>query len=179
MRYHGPMAAYPSFRLGVLVLLPLAAAACGGNTTSANLPSIANPLDAERGDAVHQLNLLRQMSGVPQVTDCFSLNVSASAHSDDMRDNNYLAEAAPDGSTVRTRACMAGYTPACAGTIPMAELIALGYATGADTINQWAADATSGPILVNPALLWIGVGRAIGADAQRWTLDMAAPWCPE
>jgi uncharacterized protein YkwD len=174
--------ARPSLSSAILLLVPLAAVACGGNTTSANLPSIANPLDAERGDAVHQLLALRAMAGVPPVTDCFSLNVSASAHSDDMRNQDYLSDVAPDGSTVRTRACMAGYTAACGGaTIPMAEVVALGYATGTDTVNQWAADPKSGPILVNPALLWVGVGRAIGADAQRWTLDMSSvddPSCP-
>jgi uncharacterized protein YkwD len=168
------MRAAPSFLAPLLLALPLALTACSGNTTASDLPSIANPLDTDRSDAMTQLNVLRQGAGVPLATNCFSLNVSASAHSDDMRDNDYLAETAPDGSTVRTRSCSAGYEPGCVASTPMAELVAQGYATGEDTVNQWAADTTSSPILINPALVWVGVGRSIGATAQYWTLDMGA-----
>ncbi len=165
-----------------LLALSLGLAACSGSTTSANLPSIANPLDSDRDDVMAQLNVLRLAAGVPIANDCYTLNISASAHSDDMRDNNYLSDVAPDGSTVRTRACSAGYEAACgAATIPMAELVAQGFATGEDTVNQWAADMTSDPILINAQLTWVGVGRSIGATAQYWTLDMASvddPSCP-
>ncbi len=174
------MAAAPSFLLSsLLVSLVLAVAACSGSTTASDAPSIANPLDSERGDAVNQLNVLRQAAGVPLATDCFSLNVSASAHSDDMRDNDYFAETSPDGGTVRTRACAAGYQPGCSASTPMAELVAQGYATGEETVNQWDAPMPAGmtdsaAILTNPVLIWVGVGRSIGATAQYWTLDMAA-----
>jgi len=174
MRYRRVMAAAPSFLLSALhhsLSLPLGA--CGGSTTASDAPSIANPLDADRSAAVHQLNVLRQMAGVPLATNCVSLNVSASAHSDDMRNNGYLNDVAPDGSTVRTRACTAGYAPGCVASTSMAELVAEGYASGEDTVNQWDADPTSGPLLVNPGLVWVGVGRAIGATDQYWTLDMA------
>jgi uncharacterized protein YkwD len=162
------------FRSAVLVLFS-ALAACNGSTTATGGLSPANPLDSEESAAILQINAIRMMASVPQVTVCFSLNVSASAHSDDMRDNNYLAEVSPaDGSTVRTRACKAGYTPSCSGNIPMAELVAEGSGTGAETVAQWATDTTAGPILVQKDLVLAGIGRSIGVDNERWTLDLAS-----
>jgi uncharacterized protein YkwD len=166
------MPSRPSFLLPALLL---ALPACSGTTAASDAPSIANPLDSERGDALNQLNTLRQMAGVPLATNCFSLNVSASAHSDDMRDNDYLSDTAPDGSTVRTRACSAGYAPACDGTTTaMAELVASGSATGQETVGQWAGSTMSAPLLVNSALVWVGLGRSIGATDVYWAMDMAA-----
>jgi uncharacterized protein YkwD len=168
------MPPWPSFSRSAAVLLPLVLAACNGSTTAVGGPSQANPLDPEENAAIAQVNVLRVMAGAPQVTVCASLNVSASAHSDDMRDNNYLAEMSPDGSTVRTRACKAGYTPSCTGNLPMAELVAEGSGTGAETVAQWANDATAGPILVQKDLVVAGIGRSFGVDNERWTLDFAS-----
>jgi uncharacterized protein YkwD len=165
----------PCFR-SVLLVLPLALAACNGTT---GLPAtIANPLDPERAAAVAQLNAIRASAGVSQLTVCASINVSASAHSDDMRDNSYLAEVAPDGSDVRSRACSAGYSAACGSTIPMAELVAEGYSSGAQTMAQWQADATSGPILTKPGMTVVGMGRSLGADNVFWTLDLSSATDP-
>jgi uncharacterized protein YkwD len=160
--------------------LPLALAACNGTTTAYGGPSQANPLDSEENDVLLQLNILRSQKGVSQVAVCFSLNVSASAHSDDMRDNMYLSDVSPiDGSTVRTRACKAGYAAACPpATIPMAELVAEGNGTGAMTLAQWATDTTAGPILTEAPFVEAGVGRSIGADNERWTLDLASVMDP-
>jgi uncharacterized protein YkwD len=168
------MSPRPSFssRAAVLVL-PLALAACNGSVAAGG-PSSPS-LDTEELAALAQINVLRGTAAVPLVTACTSLNVSASAHSDDMRDNGYLAEMSPvDGSTVRTRACKAGYAPSCTGNIPMAELVAEGSGTGAATVAQWAMDGTAGPILVQKDLVLAGIGRSIGADNERWTLDLAS-----
>jgi uncharacterized protein YkwD len=166
----------PCFR-SVLLVLPLALAACNGTT---GLPAtIANPLDPERAAAVAELNSIRASAGVSQLTVCASLNVSASGHSDDMRDNNYLAEVSPlTGSDVRTRACSAGYNTACASSNPMAELVAEGYSSGAQTITQWQADATSGPILTKAGMTVVGMGRSVGADNVFWTLDLSSATDP-
>jgi uncharacterized protein YkwD len=166
----------PSFR-SVLLTLPLALAACNGTT---GLPATeANPLDAERASAVQALNALRASAGVSQLTVCTSLNVSASAHSDDMRDNNYLAETSPStGTNVSSRACSAGYGAACGTSIPMAELVAEGYSSGDETVNQWKADATSGPILTKPGMVVVGMGRSLGGDNVYWTLDLSSAMDP-
>ena len=70
-----------------------------------------------------------------------------------------------------TRACKAGYTPACGDGL-MAEVIASGSEDPQHTVGQWKADATAGPILVNPGLTMIGVGRTFREDASPiWTVD--------
>lgn len=155
-------------------ILPLALVACTGNTTAVGGPSPTS-LDDQEKDAIAQLNLLRGQAGLsPVLAVCTSLNVSASTHSDDMRDRQYLSDMAPDGSTVRTRACAAGYTPACSGSIPMAELVAEGYGTGAETVTQWSNDPTAGPITRQSGFLVVGIGRSIGTDNERWTLDLSS-----
>src|SRR4051812_30636236 len=112
-----------------LALLAFALVACG-STDLPSGPSEANPPDVEESSVLFSLNELRGMSGIAPVAVCSSLNVSASTHSDDMRDQMYLSDMAPNGSTARQRACTAGYTPACTGSLAMAELVASGNATG-------------------------------------------------
>jgi uncharacterized protein YkwD len=168
----------PSFRT-VLLALPLALAACNGSTAIPDGVSPANPLDSEEQAALLQINSLRTAAGVSQLAGCASLNTSASAHSDDMRNNGYLAEVSPlDGSDVRSRACSAGYQAACGSMNPMAELVAEGYSSGNQTVSQWEADGTSEPILVKAGMVVVGIGRSLGADNVYWTLDMSSAMDP-
>jgi uncharacterized protein YkwD len=169
-----------SFR-AVSLALPLALAACNGGTTVPNGPTQANPItvDPERVSAIQQLNTIRAMAGVSQVAVCSSLNVSASAHSDDMRDNGYLAEISPiTGTNVSSRACAAAYAPACGSPPPMGELVAEGYFSGIETVTQWQMDPTSQPILVKPGMVVAGVGRSQGAQNVYWTLDLSSAMDP-
>src|SRR5262249_9218430 len=92
----------------------------------------------------------------------------------DMRDNEYLSDMSPSGTTVRTRACSAGYAPSCAGAPPMAELVAEGSGTGAETVMQWQTDAVAGPILVQVDLFVVGIGRSQGVNNEYWTMDFAS-----
>jgi uncharacterized protein YkwD len=157
-----------------LVALTSALAGCSGATACDCGPTPPNPLDAEENAIVQDLNIARGMAGAPAVTVCKSLNVSATRHSDDMRDNNYLGMTSPNGSDVRARACMAGYTPACATTIPMAELLAEGNGTGDSTYMQWAGDPNATMHLLEKDLIVVGLGHSIGLNNQYWTLDMAS-----
>jgi uncharacterized protein YkwD len=172
----------PSLCAPLALALAAALAGCSGNAVCVCGPSIANPLDADEDAIVQQLNIARSAAGVGPVTACVTLNVSAAAHSDDMRDNDYLSDVSPvDGSTVRTRACAAGYKAACGTTIPMAELVAEGNGTGDETYQQWADDAMSSPILVEKEYLVVGVGQSRGLQNEYWTLDLASvddPSCP-
>ncbi len=169
---------WSSLSRAAAALLSLALVACG-STTAAGGPSQANPLDPEESAAVAKVNSIRMAANVPLLTPCTSLNVSASAHSDEMRDNGYLSDVSPvTMSTVRTRACAAGYMPACSGSLPMAELVAEGSGTGPDTVMQWQMDATAGPILTQADLLVVGIGRSIGVDNERWTMDFASQTDP-
>src|SRR5262249_47957984 len=106
------------------------------------------------------------------------LDASASSHSDDMRDKAYLSDMAPDGSTVRDRACAAGYTAACGTSIPMAELVASGNTAGIETFQQWSTDPASSPLLVNAMLVVVGVGRSLGESDATWTLDLGGAMDP-
>jgi uncharacterized protein YkwD len=135
--------------------------------------SPANPLDAFESELIVGLNNLRKGAGVPEVQVCASLNVATSAHSDDMRDNNYLSDVAPDKSTTPTRACDAGYEPGCKGTAAMVEFIAKGHGEGDLTLEQWKKEPESSVLLTKPEFVVAGVGRALGADQPIWTLDMA------
>ncbi len=168
----------PAFLVLCAAIAALGASACGGDTVDGGVPSVANPLDAEENGVIGALNMRRQAMSLPQVAVCASLNVSASKHSDDMRDNGFLGEAGSDGSTVRTRTCAAGYTAACGTSIPMAELVASGNATGKETLEQWVADATSNAILFNASLVVAGVGSSQGADGTEWTLDLGGSQDP-
>jgi uncharacterized protein YkwD len=163
--------------LRALITLALAGvlAGCSGNAACDCGPSIANPLDADENAIVQQLNIARMNAGVGTVKACFTLNVSAAGHSDDMRDNNYLNDVSPvDGSTVRTRACTAGYKAACGTSIPMAELVAEGNGTGTDTFAQWSTDAMSSPILLEKGYVVVGVGQSRGLQNEYWALDLSS-----
>jgi uncharacterized protein YkwD len=135
--------------------------------------SQANPLDEFEQDLVNKLNELRQGAGVPTLAVCASLNVATSAHSDDMRDKNYLSDVAPDKSTTVTRACDAGYEPACLGIPAMVEFIAKGKGEGSVTLDQWKMDPESNVLLTKPEFVVVGVGRSLGADQPIWTMDVA------
>ena len=135
--------------------------------------STANPLDAFESDMVELLNEFRAAAGVPAVTSCASLNVATSAHSDDMRDKGYLSDVAPDKSTTPTRACDAGYAPACIGTAGMVEFIAKGHGDAETTFTQWKKDATSSEMLARAEFVVFCVGRSLGNDSPIGTMNMA------
>jgi uncharacterized protein YkwD len=166
-----------SFFLGVVALaLPLALAGCNGTTSCFCGPTPANPIDSDESSIVYDLNMSRASAGImTPLKVCTSLNVSAAAHADDMRDNGYLSDVDPTTmSNVRTRGCAAGYTPACSGSIPMAELVAEGNGTGSQTYSQWAADPMAAPILTEASFEVVGLGHSIGSTNDYWVLDLAA-----
>ncbi len=173
------MATRPFDRRSVLaplgLLLGLFVAGCGDVATNLG-PSASNPLDAEESALISALNKLRADAGIAApVLVCASLNVSASAHADDMRDNVYLSDTGQDKSTPRTRGCAAGYKPACDDTsTAMAEVVASGIVTGAETLPQWEKDEMTKALLVNPTLSVVGLGRALQGDVPVWAMDLAA-----
>jgi uncharacterized protein YkwD len=154
------------------VLGSLGMLACSGSADVVPTgPSQANPLDSDEQAMLGAINSLREGDAVGQLTQCATLNVSASAHSDDMRDNGYLKDVAPDGSTPRQRACEAGYQSACGTTTAMAELVASGNYGAEATLDQWTKDAGTRALLVNGDLLAVGIGLSVGGDSPIWTVD--------
>jgi uncharacterized protein YkwD len=168
------MAAHASFVRAGALLLAIGLPACAG-TVGADGPSPANPLDEYENALIYELNQVRTAAGIAApVVLCTSLNVSAAAHSDDMRDKAYLSDQAPDGSSVRSRACTAGYTPGCNASEAMAELVASGIDDGKATVMKWASDPMSNAVMTSTTLLVAGTGRTMNLDGLAyWTLDLA------
>lgn len=164
----------PGLSLGLTLAAGFALGGCGDVMATPG-KSEANPLDIEEDSLLLTLNELRKGAGIGSpVIVCKSLNASASTHSDDMRDSNYLSDTAPDGSTPRERGCKAGFAPACGTSIAMAEVVASGFPDGKSTMPQWTKDDNTKAILVNPELNVVGVGRSTGGDVVVWTLDLAS-----
>jgi uncharacterized protein YkwD len=148
--------------------------ACSSVEPGGGGTSEANPLDSEEGTLIYDLNQHRTKAGVGPVKVCASLNVAASAHADDMRDQAYLSDTGKDGSTARARACSGGYQAACdSTTVAVAELVASGLEEGHKTLPLWVADAETQAILVTASLTVAGVGRSLGGDVPVWSLDLA------
>ena len=163
---------------GGVSLLAIAAAlliGCGDSGDAETVPgrSQANPLDQQETALLQAVNDLRMQHGTPAVRACTSLNVSASIHSDDMRDRNYTGADGPDGSTPASRACDAGYQAACEMGATMAEMVAKGQLDGSSVLAKWNEDPSTTANIVDEAHEAVGIGRAPSGDASVWTLDLA------
>jgi len=154
----------------MVVAVAFGLAGCG-DEGSPDGPSEANPLDSEEAALLSNLNELRGQSALGALSVCASLNVSAAAHSDDMRDEEFVAGEGSDGSKARDRACDAGYAPACAGGIFM-EVVGSGGREGYIMLRNWQDDATTNQVMLDANLVVAGVGRTVTDDGARWTLDL-------
>jgi len=165
----------PGWMLKTTITLAFAALAVGCTDVDfADGQSPQNPLDPEESLVVQKMNEIRASAGAPALKVCFSLNLSASVHSDDMREKGYLDDNAPDGSDPVDRACNAGYKPACDNMVGMVELVAKGNAEGEPTFAQWNGDAGTRMLLQSPEFLVVGVGRAMSSEESAiWTVDMS------
>jgi uncharacterized protein YkwD len=160
--------------LALVSVFVFATTALGCSATVTDLgPSQANPLDSEEAALLSEFQAFRIQNNLPMVNGCAVLNVTASAHADDMRDKNYLSDTAPDGSTVRSRDCAANYQPAC-GNGGVAEAVASGNDMAQSVLTQWENDAKTRPVLVNPELIVVGIGRSEGVDTPVWAMDLGS-----
>lgn len=153
----------------------VAAIGCGpgASTVEEAEPSQANPLDDDEVDLLTRLNERRANAGQAALRGCAALNVAAAAHSDDMLREGYLDSEGLDGSVPRTRACDAGYAPACAdGEAGIGELVAQGNPDAEIALAGWDAP-TESALLLDPQMVVVGVGRALFDKDVRWTLDLA------
>ncbi len=152
--------------------MAFASVGCSGSADVVpNGPSQANPLDGDEAALLEAVNSLRVSNAVGKISGCASLNVSASAHSDDMRDSGYLKDVSPDGVMPRQRACEAGYLAACETTTAMAELVASGNYGAEPTLAQWTKDAGTKALLLEPGLQAMGIGLSLGGESPIWTAD--------
>jgi uncharacterized protein YkwD len=153
----------------------LGAAGCSSSLSETGV-SQANPLDSEEQDLIGTINGIREGAGAPDLVACASLDTAASAHADDMRDNDYLDDTSLDGKSTRDRDCAAGYMPACDTSSTISELVAAGNDQGASTAMQWQTDPDPSiqQILVDPIYVVIGAGRSIGDEKTYWAADLGS-----
>jgi uncharacterized protein YkwD len=148
-------------------------AACSNST--GGLDTVSDPtVDPVEADAVYQINQAREQAGIAATLKvCTALNVSASGHSDDMRDKGYTKEVGPDGSNSRSRSCAAGYQPGCLTTTSMGELVASGIDEGTVVVDTWMKSDSGKGALLGTGFAVVGVGRALGDDGTMyWTVDL-------
>lgn len=160
------------FGLGVGVLAA-SLVGCGGEDPPPG-PSEANPLDGEESSLLQGLNEHRARNSVEPLSECAALNVSASKHADDMRDESFVSGEGSDGSTARQRACDAGYQPACDSGGLFFEAVGSGGEEGYIMLRNWQDDSTTNQILLDANIVVAGVGRSVGDDGARWALDLGA-----
>lgn len=157
----------------VFLVCAMATVGCVSEGTGTNGPS--DPaLDADESALLYEVDRLREDNGIPgALIVCKALSTSAALHSDDMRDKGYVAETAPDGTSVRARACKAGYQPGCGDTSAMAELVAGGVTDAVGLVKKWAENPEAKGVLLNTMLVTAGAGRALAEDGTPyWTLDL-------
>lgn len=154
-------------------------AGCGGQVVVDHERPVsqANPLDADEAALLDALNARRASAGLGLLVECPALNSSASLHVDDMRDQSYLTETAPDGSTVRSRACEAGYEPACNKSTAMGEALSRGLDDPAAIAEQLTASSITSVIVLNPDYQAVGVAHAEVASPPVWAIDLGAGPC--
>lgn len=162
-----------------LVAWVLLAAACGGNVEidTEYATSRDNPLDPEEKTLFDALLRRRAAADLGPLSLCPALNSSASRHADDMRDQRYLSETGKDGSSVRQRSCEAGYAPGCVETNTMGEVVSSGLVDPVKVDEQWANDATTRAIVLNPVFTVVGIGKSEGAVPAVWAVDLGSAAC--
>jgi uncharacterized protein YkwD len=112
------------------------------------------------------INDVRAENGVAIVMENTMLNAAASAHAQDMVDNNYLAHTNLDGMTPGDRATAAGYDWDF-----MAENIAQGFFTEGSVVDAWMNSPGHRDNMVDPRPQEFGLGR----DGSTWVLMLGSP----
>lgn len=126
-------------------------------------------LDEEEQRFLELLNQHRANNGARPVTACASLNRSAQAHSEDMRDQDYFAHQGLDGSSPSSRACDACF--GSCGSTGFGENIAAGNSSAEGTFDQWLNSSGHNANMLRDSYVVVGLGRATGGGAYGtyWT----------
>ena len=125
----------------------------------------------ESGPVGHQsfallINDIRAENGVAIVMENATLNAAASAHAQDMVNNDYLSHTSLDGMTPGDRATAAGYDWDF-----MAENIAQGFLTETSVMQAWMVSQGHRDNLVDPRPQEFGLGH----DGSTWVLMLGSP----
>jgi uncharacterized protein YkwD len=151
----------------VLALLPVA---LGHAQPSPETPTAAT---GRKADLATGLNAARVKAGQLPLAESPELDTAAQAHSDDMRDHDYLDHEAPDGSQPQDRAAAAGYRVPPASAWIVVEVISAISADAAGPLHWWLDEDPSvhGKVLLDPRWREFGVGYAEGGRyGNYWTV---------
>lgn len=132
----------------------------------------ANPgIGAEATEVVRLTNVERAKVGCAPLTVHPALTAAAQGHSQDMATNNYFSHTSQSGATLAQRVQAAGYAWSY-----VAENIAAGSATPAQTVQMWMNSDGHRRNILQCSTTQIGVGYARGGSyGHYWTQDFGNP----
>ena len=133
--------------------------------------SAADPvLDSEEKAFCTKINQYRAQNGRAALRVSVSLTIASEWMSNDMATKDYFSHTDSLGRTFSTRLGAFGYSY----NTYKGENIAAGYATGAQTFEQWRASSAHDANMLNASYKVIGIGRAYTATSAYkwyWTAD--------
>lgn len=149
----------------------------GGGSGGTSCTGNGNPthgLASVEEDLLDEVNAYRASRGRAPVSICWSLNVSAQDHANDMRNKGYFSHVGTGGTEFWERACTAGYTNGCVPNTWMGEIIAGYDSTAQGVMNQWLNSPGHEFIMESANYIVAGIGHACGGPfGHYWVMDFA------
>ncbi len=129
-------------------------------------------MSADEAEVLRLTNVERAKKGCPALNANAALAAAARGHSQDMAEKGYFEHTSPNGSTMQDRVEAAGYRWS-----RIAENIAAGGQSAADTMSQWMNSSGHRANILDCALKDLGVGlyRKPGSPyGSYWTQDFGS-----
>ena len=110
------------------------------------------------------INDYRASNGLTPVSLAPALSDSALGMAVDMAAKSYFSHFDSQGRSAFQRMIDAGYV----GNVWRGENLAVGPADAETVLTLWIASPTHNEVILNPAYIAIGIGRAYGTEATGW-----------
>ena len=156
----------------IVALVTIASSSSPARVAQAGANCDADPtIDSEEEAMFQLINDHRAANGVPRLVFSDTLNQAAAWKSEHMATNDYIGHDDPGfNRNFVGRLADCGYT----ANTWLAEDLAAGHDTAAATFEQWRTSPVHNPIMLDPNMVAIGVGRAFDAGSTfgwYWTTD--------
>lgn len=152
------------FATALSCLTPAVSGAAGDTTVPVPAPSgrrtIPGDVDEVRERHLLAVNAERVAHGLSPLVPSLHLDRLAQSHAEDMLARDYFDHMTPEGESVVERALRAGY-----GWKRLAENISRDVALPEETVEQWLRSPAHRANLLNPRVIEVGLGFAVGATA--------------
>lgn len=137
-------------------------------THTVYLPFVSASVPTMQTQLIHAINDHRLGQALTALVWESRLDRIAQAHAEDMRDKGFFSHTGSDGVTASERMTRA-YQPYTG----LAECLAAGYKTPAQTLSAWLASYPHRHVIEGPAYEHIGVGWAAGGIyGHYWVLNI-------